>query len=100
MELSILLPIISAGIAGMAFYYARKKDTKEDASQSTEIMVEVRKMREDVAEIKADFKEMRNEMRADHDDIVTMKRDLSAMWERIDEIKLALGIRGKNVEAP
>lgn len=99
MDINVILPIISFGIAGFAFYYARKKETQEDTSQSTEMMVELRKMREDVAEIKTDFKEMRNEMRADHDDIVTMKRDLSAMWERIDEIKLALGIKGKNVEA-
>ena len=93
MDIGIILPILSAGIAVMAFYYARKKETKEDTTQATEMMVELRGLREDVGEIKAEFKELRGEMRADHDDIVTMKRDVKAMWQRIDELKILVGGR-------
>lgn len=93
MELSILLPVISAGIAGMAFYYARKKETKEDTAQSAEMIVELRAMREDVSELKSDFKALRAEMRQDHDDIVGLKRDFKTMWQRIDELKELIGTK-------
>lgn len=91
MDITTILPIISVGIAIMAFYFSRKKETVEDTAQSTEVMIELRKMREDVAEIKGDFKALRAEMKADHDDIVGMKRDFATMWKRIDELKELIG---------
>ncbi len=91
MDISAVLPIISVGIAIMAFYFARKKETKEDTIQSTELMVELRAMRGDMSELKSDFKAMRSEMKADHDDIVGMKRDFATMWKRIDELKELIG---------
>lgn len=93
MDINSVLPIISAGLAILAFYYARKKETKDDTAQNTEVIVEVRAMREDVAEIKDDFKAMRQEMKQDHDDIVAMKRDFKTMWTRIDELKDLIGKR-------
>lgn len=87
MELSILVPVISLLIAGASFYYARKKDTAADSSQITQLIVEMRGMREDITEMKADFKSLRAEMKADHDKLVAMERDFKTMWARIDELK-------------
>ena len=87
MDISTVLPILSIGVAIMAFYFARKKETQEDTQQSTEVIVELRGMRGDMSELKSDFKAMRNEMQRDHDDIVGMKRDFATMWKRIDELK-------------
>ena len=81
--------IVSAGInlilAIAVFYFARKKDTKEDSAQQAEIVVQMRGVREDVADIKADMKAMHNDWKKDHDDIVKMKSSLEAMWKRIDD---------------
>ena len=93
MDIAVALPIISAVIAIMAFYFARKKETKDDTVQSTQVIVELRGMREDVSELKSDFKALRAEMKQDHDDIIAMKRDFKTMWQRIDELKELIGKR-------
>lgn len=87
MELTALIPVLSIAIAVASFWYARKKETRDDSVQQTQVIVEVRAMREDVSELKGDFKALRDEMKHDHDDIVAMKRDFKTMWTRIDELK-------------
>ncbi len=87
MELTALIPVISILIAIASFWYARKKETKDDSVQQTQVIIEIRAMREDISEIKGDFKSLRAEMKQDHDDIVAMKRDFKTMWTRIDELK-------------
>ena len=79
--------IASLLIAAAAFYFARKNDTHDDAAQSTELIVEVRTLRRDIAELNGDIKAMRTEWRDDHDKIVSMERDLKAVWRHIDRLK-------------
>ena len=101
-ELLTLLPIDSLLIAGASFYFARKKDTSDDAkhqaAKQTEVAVELRGMRTDIsnmksdmrdeiAELKTEIKSLRMEYKQDHDEIVGMKRDFNTMWKRIDELK-------------
>lgn len=87
MDINAVLPIISVGVAILAFYFARKNETKDDTVQTTEMMVELRGMRGDISEIKDDFKAIRSEIKADHENIVIMKRDVETMWKRVDELR-------------
>ena len=78
--------ILSLIIAIAAFYFARKKDTHDTASQSMEVIVELRTVRRDIGELKTDVQAMRTEWREDHDKIVSMERDIKAMWKNIDKM--------------
>lgn len=82
-----LVSLVSVLIAGMAFYYARKKDTHDSSAQSMEVIVELRTVRRDIGELKGDVQAMRTEWREDHDKIVSMERDIKAMWRHIDRMK-------------
>lgn len=82
-----LASLVSVLIAGMAFYYARKKDTHDSSAQSMEVIVELRTVRRDIGELKGDVQAMRTEWREDHDKIVSMERDIKAMWRHIDRMK-------------
>lgn len=93
-ELSVYIPFVSLLIAAASFYFARKHDTKSDAERKTEVVLEIRAMRDDVLELKSDMKALRAEHKQDHDDIVMMKSrmdtEFKTMWVRIDELKTTL----------
>lgn len=112
-DLVTLLPILSLLIAGASFYFARKKDTKDDTAhqtaKQTEVAVELRGMRTDISEMKSDMrdeiaelkseiKSLRMEYKQDHDEIVGMKRDFNTMWKRIDELKTLVQDNAKKQE--
>lgn len=82
-----LTSILSFLIAAGAFYFARKKDTHDTSAQATEVIVELRTVRRDIGELKGDVQAMRVEWREDHDKIVSMERDIKAMWRNIDKMK-------------
>lgn len=82
---SVLFGFTNIIIAIAVFYLARKKDTATDAAQQMEVVVQMRAVRDDVADIKSDMKAMREDWRQDHDDIVKMKSSLDAVWRRIDD---------------
>ena len=82
-----LIAIASFLIAAMAFYFARKKDTHDESAQGMEVIVELRTVRRDIGELKGDVQAMRTEWREDHDKIVSMERDIKAMWRHIDKMK-------------
>lgn len=78
--------IISLAIAVAAFYYARKKDTRETSAQGARLMVQLESISRDVEEMKNNIKEMRREWHDDHDKIVSMEQSIKALWRHIDRI--------------
>ena len=78
--------IVSLAIAVAAFYYARKKDTHETSTQGAKMMTQLEGIRRDVEEMKDNVKEMRREWHEDHDKIVSMERDIKAIWRQVDKI--------------
>lgn len=86
MDWSMVQGVISLAIAIAAFYYARKKDTHEDSTRAADVIAEIRTMRRDIGEMKDDMRAMRKEWREDHDKIVSMERDVTAIWKHIDKI--------------
>ena len=87
MDWHTIQSILSLVIALAAFYFARKKDTAESSEKATEIVVELRTVRRDIAELKGEVQAMRTEWRDDHDKIISMERDIKAMWRHIDRMK-------------
>ena len=85
--IAIIQGVISFAIAIAAFYFARKKDTSENAAQSMELIVELRTLRRDVGELKGDVQAMRSEWKNDHDILIGVSREVSAMWKIIDKIQ-------------
>lgn len=85
--IALIQGLISFAIAIAAFYYARKKDTHDNASQSMEVIVELRTLRRDVGELKGDVSAMRTEWKNDHDILIGVSREVSAMWKIIDKLQ-------------
>lgn len=94
-DISMVQGLLSLIIAIAAFYFARKKDTHDTASQGMEVIVELRTVRRDISELKTDIQAMRTEWREDHDKIVSMERDIKAMWKHIDKIN---GVKSDNAD--
>lgn len=86
-ELSYVTALINVILAIAVFYFARKKETAESVSESTEVIVELRTLRRDVGELKGDVQAMRNEWREDHDALIGIVREQKAMWKIIDSMK-------------
>lgn len=90
MDINTIKEVISVAtfiIALAAFYFARKKETHDASAQGMEVIVELRTVRRDIGELKGDVQAMRTEWREDHDKIVSMERDIKAMWRHIDKMK-------------
>lgn len=86
-ELSYSIAIINFILAVAVFYFARKKDTQESTTQSTEVLVELRTVRRDLGELKGDVQSMRQEWRKDHDTLIGIAREQQAMWKIIDSLR-------------
>lgn len=85
-DLALVLAVSTSVFAALTFFFARKKDNHEAASQATTVIVELQTVRRDISEMKSDVQAMRAEWRQDHDKIVGMERDVKAMWKHIDKL--------------
>lgn len=83
-DLIAILPALSLLIAAGTFYFARKKETQETSTSAAKMVTQLETISRDVEEMRSDVKEMRREWHADHDKIVSMERDIKAMWKHID----------------
>lgn len=82
-----ILPYISVLIASIGLIVSRKKDATADGAERATISANIIGLREDVAQMRDDIRSMRDDMRSDHDKIVTMERDIKAIWRNVDELK-------------
>lgn len=88
--ISSISSVVSVSVAVAAFYFARKKDTREDTAQIMDMQSDVRSTRDNVAEIKAEIKGIRTDWMRDHDDLVTVKSKVEALGNRIDELRFII----------
>ena len=86
-EVTYFIAIINAILAVAVFYFARKKDTTDDAKASAEITTELKALRREMSEVKIEVSAMRQEWREDHDALQGLLREMSAMWKIIDSMK-------------
>lgn len=68
-----------------------RNNTKQYATQITELATEMRTVSTDVREIKEDFRremaDLKANFHADHDRIIKLEMSLETAWKRIDELK-------------
>lgn len=86
-DISIIFSVSNLALAIAVFYFARKKDHTEDATQTAEVIVEMRNVRRDIGEIKGSIEAIRTEWREDHDSLIGVMREMRAMWKLIDNMK-------------
>lgn len=85
-NISVILGILTIIFVILTFYFARKKDSSDSASQSATIIVELQTVRRDIGEMKGEVQAMRHEWRTDHDKLVGMERDIKAIWKQVDQL--------------
>lgn len=61
----------------------RKSEGKEQAVVETKLDVII----SDLSDVKKEIATIRNDWLSDHESLIEIKRDVSAMWKRIDEIR-------------
>lgn len=81
------LPYISVFIAALAFFRNTKSDTKADIVSITTVTNKLDNIRDDVREIKGDFKEQKAEMLAMRDRIIELEASCKSAHKRIDTLK-------------
>lgn len=85
-DVALIIAVVGCLVGLSGWYFSRKKDTHEFASQATTVIVELQTVRRDISEMKADVAAMRQEWREDHDKLVGMERDIKAIWKQVDKI--------------
>lgn len=83
--------IVSAIVALIALivsvFATSKKETKEDVSQTAEILAKLNNMTGYVLELKTDMAELRQSMQNDHDRIIKLEMTVENACERIDDLQ-------------
>lgn len=87
MNVTIIISILNLVLAAMVFYFARKHETQETGIRSGELIVEIKTICRDVSELKSDVQAMRTEWQSDHDNLVGLIREMSAMWRIVDRLQ-------------
>ena len=81
-----LITFSGFAIAAMTFYFSRKKETSDSVAQAAKVASQLESIGKAVDGIQDDVKEMRREWHDDHDKIVSMERDIKAIWKQVDKI--------------
>lgn len=83
--------IVSAVVALIALivsvFASSKKETKEDVSQTAEILAKLNNMTGYVLELKTDMAELRQSMQNDHDRIIKLEMTVENACERINDLQ-------------
>lgn len=87
MDVEIIFSVTNLVLAVAVFYFARKKDTKNESAQTAELVAEMRNVRGDITEIKSSVDAMRSEWRSDHDALIGVIREMKAVWKLLDSLK-------------
>ncbi len=90
-EFSILLSIISVTAAVMvgltSMRRSSRKDTEQEASKMTTIIVKLEHIGADIADIKAELALMKKDMKEDHERLVTVEASAKHAHRRLDKLE-------------
>lgn len=82
-ELAILISIVSVSIAVLGFLRTMKKDSGEDASQMTTVLVKLENIQQGINDLKADVSSIKNDIK-DLDHRLTIEEEsLKSAWKQI-----------------
>lgn len=82
------VPIIVSVISLLlALYTSITKNSKENTSELTTVIVKLENIGNGIADIKAEIASMKNDQKEDHDRLIKLDTSLSAAWKQISELK-------------
>ena len=82
------LPII-VSIASFLFavYSLISKNSKENNTELTTVIVKLENISTGITDIKAEIANMKNDQKEDHDRLIKVESSLATAWKRIDELR-------------
>lgn len=82
------VPIIVSVISLLlALYTSITKNSKENTSELTTVIVKLENIGNGIADIKAEIASMKNDQKEDHDRLIKLDTSLNAAWKQISELK-------------
>lgn len=79
--------IISVASLLFAVYSLISKNSKENNTELTTVIVKLENISTGITDIKAEIANMKNDQKEDHDRLIKVETSLATAWRRIDEIR-------------
>lgn len=82
------LPIVIS-IASFLFavYSLVSKNSKENTSELTTVIVKLENIGSGIRDIKSEIASMKNDQKEDHERLIKVEASISTAWKRIDELR-------------
>lgn len=79
--------IISVASLLFAVYSLISKNSKENNTELTTVIVKLENIGAGITDIKAEIANMKNDQKEDHDRLIKTEASLATAWKRIDELR-------------
>ena len=82
--LPIIISVLSLLLAGYSFL---SRNSKENTTELTTVIVKLENIGSGISDIKAEIASMKNDQKEDHDRLIKLESSVVTMWKRYDELK-------------
>lgn len=79
--------IISVSSLLFAIYSLVSKNSKENTSELTTVIVKLENIGSGIRDIKAEIANMKDDQKEDHERLIKVEASVATAWKRIDEIR-------------
>lgn len=87
--------LISVASLILAAYTFLSKNSKENTTELTTVIVKLENISGGIADIKAEIAALKNDQKDDHDRLIRVEASVSTAWKRINEL---VGVGGQSNE--
>ena len=78
--------IISLCSLAFAIYSAVSKNSKDDTTAMTTVIVKLDSLQSDIRDIKSEINNMRDDQQRDHDSLIRLESSVKSAWKQIDKL--------------
>lgn len=86
MNYTLVISICSLLLAGYTFL---SKNSKENTTELTTVIVKLESIGNGISDIKSELAHLKDDQKEDHDRLIKLETSLATVWKRIDELKEA-----------
>lgn len=86
-EITVIMALISCVVGFSTFIIGRQTAAKNSGQEWGELKADIKYIKDDVIEVKAQVKIINNQYSDMHTDIVIVKRDLATAFNKIDDLR-------------
>lgn len=79
-----IISVLSLLLAGYSFF---SRNTKENTSELTTVIVKLENIGNGIADIKSEIANMKNDQKEDHDRLIKVESSVSSLWKQFNEYK-------------